>query len=83
MTWKPVVYRDHAARRLRQRRIRRAEVRALLATGVRVAQGKTRWRVDGTLGGHAARLVLHEAARQSTVITVMWLGYDADAEGRP
>ncbi len=83
MNWKPVVYRDHAMRRLRQRRIRRTEVRALLATGARVAQGKARWLVDGTLGGHAARLVLHEDARQITVITVMWLGHDPDAEGRP
>jgi len=83
VTWKPTVYRPHAVARLRQRGIRRPEVRALLATGTRIAQGADRWWVDGILGRHPARLVIHEDARQVTVITVMWRGRAGDAEGRP
>jgi len=90
VTWKPVHYRDHAAERLQQRHVRHWEVRQLLATGVRTKQGAAppghpelqRWHVEGTLGGYPARVVFHERAREIEVVTVMWVGRDADEEGR-
>ncbi|OGU03182.1 MAG: hypothetical protein A2085_00340 [Gemmatimonadetes bacterium GWC2_71_10] len=72
MTWKRLVYRAHAARRLRERHITRQDVRHLLATGTRRRQGSTRWLIDGALGRWPARLVLYESADTVTVITVMW-----------
>lgn len=73
MTWKRIVYGMHAARRLRQRRITRQQVRQLLATGAWRRQGISKWLVDGPLGRWAARLVVQESADTITVITVMWM----------
>ena len=73
MNWKPVVYRDHAVRRLRERDITRRDVRQLLATGNWTPQGTNRWLVDGVLEGCRARLAVHEDARQITVMTAMWI----------
>ncbi len=72
MTWKRIVYRAHAAARLRERRITRWDVRALLASGSWRRQGRNRWLVEGTVDRWRARLVLHEGADMLTVITVMW-----------
>jgi len=72
MTWKRLVYRAHALRRLRERRVTRRDVRTLVATGSWRRQGADRWLVDGALDRWPARLVLHEGADTLTIITVMW-----------
>lgn len=74
MTWKRIVYGMHAARRLRERRITRRQVRQLLASGMRRRQGSTRWLAEGALDRWPARLVFRETADTITVITVMWTG---------
>ena len=79
VNWKPIQYHPHAVARLRGRKIRRQQVRELLATGTRRRQGAARWTVDGTLGRHAARLVILEDARSITVLTVMWITRHPDA----
>lgn len=73
MTWKRIVYRPHAVRRLRQRRITRPQVRQLLAIGTWLHQGVSKRLVDGLLDRWPARLVVQESADTITVITVMWI----------
>jgi hypothetical protein len=72
VTWKRVVYRAHAVRRLWQRGISRQQVRHVLATGVWRHQGPN-WLVDGVLDRWPARVVVQEGAETITVITVMWV----------
>ena len=73
MTRKRIVYRTHAVRRLRQRRITRQQVRQLLATGTWRRQGISKWLVDGRLERWPARRGVQQSADTITVITVMWI----------
>lgn len=77
MTTKRVEYGSHAVQRMRERGIRRGDVRWLLAQGLpaEADQGQHSDPVfarRGTIGGREAKVVYLENAVRVYVITVMW-----------
>jgi hypothetical protein len=76
MIAKPVGYTLHADQRLRDRGIRRSDVRFMLARGVRVlissSGAETVWRVRAYIGTREAAAVFVENAQRYLIITVEW-----------
>ena len=76
MTHKPIVYSAHAKRRLKQRRITRREMRAVLATGSasELANGGTR--KDAVFAGRRIAVLYREYRRSLHIWTVMLVPRD-------
>lgn len=85
MTYKRIEFGPHAARRLKQRNIRRWEVRWLLARGERTKEetrpgAEQRWGCAGLLGKRPAKVIFVEDARRILLVTIEWIG---DPPGQP
>ena len=74
MTHKAIRYSDHAAKMLRTRRISRADVRWIIAQGVReradTRGGEQRWRVSAKIGKRELYVVYIERSNELVVVTV-------------
>jgi hypothetical protein len=74
MTHKAIRYSDHAAKMLRIRRISRADVRWIIARGVRARAdtggGEQRWRVSAKIGKRELYVVYIERSNELVVVTV-------------
>ena len=85
MIGKRVEYTVHARKRLRERGIRRQQVRWLLAKGdrekARTDAGAQRWLVRGYLGRHEAAVIFVEDAERYRIITVVWIGDRGEETG--
>lgn len=78
MTNKLVLYSRHAQRRMRERGIRRPEVRRMLAVGelveaVTTGEGDRRFIREAKVRGKRARVVYVESASRIIIITVLWV----------
>jgi hypothetical protein len=75
MTYKAIRYSKHAAKMLKVRRLARADVRWLIARGVRgeglSILGEKRITADGRIGKRNLRLVFIERANEIEIVTVM------------
>jgi len=75
VTYKAIVYSDHAAKMLKVRRLTRSDVRWLIARGVRGEGwsiiGEKRLTADGKVGKRNLRLVFIERANEIEIVTVM------------
>ena len=71
MTHKPVVYSAHAAARLKQRRVTRREVRAVLATGRATVLPHGGTRKDLLLDGRRIAVLYREYRSRLHIWTVM------------
>ena len=76
MTHKPIVYSAHAASRLKQRRITRREVRAVLATGAVSALTNGGTRRDAMLDGRQIAVLYREDRQRLHILTVMLVPRD-------
>jgi len=74
MTHKAIVYSRHAAEMAKARRISRADVRWLIARGVRTPaptlHGEQRWKVVGKVGKRELGVVFIERANDILLVTV-------------
>jgi hypothetical protein len=75
MTFKPIRYSNHAALRLRQRSITRADVRRIIARGKRQkinsrSGREQRWKSCGKIGKRTFCVIFIERARELEIITV-------------
>jgi hypothetical protein len=74
MTYKAIRYSDHAAKMLRTRRISRADVRWIIAKGVRqraeTRGGQQRWKADARIGKRELYVVYIERSDDLLVVTV-------------
>jgi uncharacterized DUF497 family protein len=75
MTFKPIRYSDHAALRLTQRRISRADVRRIIARGMRdrvsTRSGREqRWKSCGKIGKRTFCVIFIERARELEIVTI-------------
>ena len=82
MNPKRIEYSEHAAARLRQRKITRQDVRWLLARGIRTKEwsrgGTQYWGARGYLGKWEAQVIFLEDATRQLIVTVQWLGDAGD-----
>lgn len=79
MTYKPIEYSSHAVERMELRRIKREDVRWVLARGQwrpeHSLKGRDpRFSKRGVVGGRALEVVYTEDAHRVLVITVAWTG---------
>jgi hypothetical protein len=75
MTFKDIRYSDHAALRIKQRKITRADVRRIIAGSVRqkAATGsgrEQRWKSCGKIGKRTFCVIFIERARELEIVTV-------------
>jgi uncharacterized DUF497 family protein len=74
MTHKAVRYSDHSAKRLKTRGISRADVRWIIANGIRVRAetrgGEQRWKVSAKIGKRELYVVYIERSNDLLVVTV-------------
>lgn len=74
MTYKAIIYSRHAAEMMKARRIRRADVRWLVAKGARTKaptyRGEQRWKVVGKIGKRVLGVVFIERANDIVLVTV-------------
>jgi len=77
MTPKQIVFSDHATEQMRDREIRRSDIRWLLARGDRQMEptlhGQQRWSCRGYLGNREAKVVFLEDATTIIIVTIMWV----------
>lgn len=77
MTYKAIVYTAHAALRMLERSVSRAQVRTTLAAGTVVPtvtkRGRTRHTKRGAFGGRTLDVVYYEDAAAIEIITVYWV----------
>lgn len=75
MTYKAIIYDPHAAAQMKVRGIKRADVRWLIASGIRTKaptlhSSEQRWKVVGTVGKRELGVVFIERANEILLVTV-------------
>lgn len=74
MTYKPIIYSRHAAEMIKARRIKRADVRWLITSGIRskapTYRGEQRWKAVGTVMRRELGVVFIERANDILLVTV-------------
>lgn len=75
MTPKRIEYDPHAVGRMRTRRFTRADVRWLLAEGIKAPEGTrdNRWGARGYIRGQEAKVIYLENQERLYILTVEWI----------